>query len=141
MHAVALAGRIGFSLMFFQSGVNHLRKREYMAEYAGQMGVPVPKASVVLSGVVIFAGAVMVVAGIWGDVGALMLAAFLVVAAFQMHPHWKMKDPQAKQNNHINFWKNISMAGGALVTAAWFVCAPGAFAVTRPLLSHFIHTG
>ena len=89
MHAVALAGRIIFSLMFVQSGINHFRNRRYMAEYAGQMGVPQPHASVVLSGVVIFAGAIMVMAGIWGDLGALMLAAFLVVAAFQMHPHWR----------------------------------------------------
>jgi putative oxidoreductase len=141
MHAVALAGRIAFSLMFVQSGVNHFRNRRYMAEYAGQMGVPQPHASVLGSGAVIFAGAIMVMAGIWGDIGALLLAGFLVVAAFQMHPHWKMRDPQAKQQNHINFWKNISMAGGALVTAAWFMCSPRTLAVTAPLLSHWFKTG
>ena len=141
MHAVALAGRIMFSLMFLQSGINHLRKRQYMAEYAGQMGVPAPGASVVLSGVVIFVGAAMVIAGVWGDVGAFVLAGFLLVTAFQMHPFWKLHDPQMKQNQHINFWKNISMAGGALATAAWFLCAPHAVAVTSPLLSHWIHTG
>ncbi len=141
MHAVALAGRILFSLMFVHSGVNHFRNRRYMAEYAGQMGVPQPHANVVASGAVIFVGALMVMAGVWGDAGALGLAAFLVVTAIQMHPYWKMRDPQAKQTNQINFWKNISMAGGALVIAAWFMCAPTALAVTRPLLAHWFKTG
>lgn len=141
MHGVALAGRIVFSLMFVRSGINHFRNRRYMAEYAGQMGVPKPHASVVFSGLVILVGAIMVMAGVWGDIGALLIAAFLVVAAFQMHPHWKMRDPQAKQSNEINFWKNISMAGGALVITAWFMCAPHALAVTQPLLAHWFKTG
>ncbi len=141
MHAVAFAGRILFSLMFLHSGISHLRKRRYMAEYAGQMGVPAPQISVVLSGVVIFTAAAMVVAGAWGDVGALALAGFLLVTAFQMHPYWRLHDPQMKQSQEINFWKNISMAGGAFVTAAWFMCAPRALAVTAPFLSHWIHTG
>jgi putative oxidoreductase len=141
MQGVALAGRIVFSLMFLQSGINHLRKRQYMAEYAGQMGVPAPKASVVVTGIAIFVGAVMVVAGIWGDIGALGLALFLLVTAFQMHPFWRMHDPQAKQMQHINFWKNISMAGGALAIGAWFLCAPNVLAVTAPFLAGWLGTG
>lgn len=138
MQAIALAGRILFSLMFFQSGINHLRNRHYMAEHAGQMGVPYPDVSVVASGLVVFAGAIMVTAGIWGDVGAFLLTGFLLVAGFTMHPYWKMEDPQAKQNQHIQFWKNVSMAGGSLAIAAWFLCAPGTLAVTSPLLGHLV---
>ncbi len=141
MVVLALAGRILFSFMFLQSGINHVRNQHYMTEYAGQMGVPAPAASVVASGVVIFTGAAMIIAGVWGDLGAFILAGFLVLTAVQMHPYWKMQNPEMKQNQHINFWKNISMAGGALALAAWFLCAPGTLAVTSPLLSRWFHSG
>jgi uncharacterized membrane protein YphA (DoxX/SURF4 family) len=34
--------------------------------------------------------------------------------AVKMHDFWTVSDPQAKQPEMINFFKNISLAGGAL---------------------------
>ena len=64
MNGVAFAGRIVFSFMFFSAGFNHLRKRDYMSDYAQQMGVPYARIAVPLSGFVLIAGSAMVVAGI-----------------------------------------------------------------------------
>ncbi|MFZ8872141.1 MAG: DoxX family protein, partial [Candidatus Nanopelagicaceae bacterium] len=49
------------------------------------------------------------------DLGALLLAIFLVPTAFMMHNFWTIQDPQAKQGEMINFFKNLSLAGAALI--------------------------
>lgn len=133
MAAVGLVARILFSLMFVSSGINHITKRKYMAEYAGQMGVPAAEALVVLSGVTIFAGAVMVMLGLAGDLGAALIALFLVATAGWMHPFWKVDDGQQRQQQQIHFMKNLTMAGGALALIALFMCQGGALSVTGAL--------
>ena len=50
----------------------------------------------------------------YADLGALVLAALLVIMALKMHDFWSQTDAQAKQTETIAFFKNISMAGGAL---------------------------
>lgn len=133
MELVALIGRILFSYMFVASGINHFKNRKHMGEYAGSMGVPAAETAVVVSGAVILAGATMVVFGILGDLGALLLAAFLIPTAVLMHPFWKVEDPQMRQMQQINFNKNLAMAGGALALFVLFsTCAPG-FTLTSPL--------
>ena len=133
MELVALVGRVLFSYMFVASGMNHIKNRKHMGEYASSMGVPYAQVAVVGSGVMILAGAAMVILGLAGDLGALLLALFLVPAAVMMHPFWKVDDPQMRQMQQINFNKNLAMAGGALALFALFsMCAPG-FTLTGPL--------
>jgi len=55
-----------------------------------------------------------VILGVWADLGAIVLAAILVIMAVKMHNFWAIEDPQAKQADMIGFMKNISMAGGAV---------------------------
>jgi uncharacterized membrane protein YphA (DoxX/SURF4 family) len=133
MALVALLGRVLFSYMFVASGINHFKNRKHMGEYAGSMGVPAASLAVVGSGAVIIAGAVMVILGLVPDLGALLLAAFLIPTAFLMHPFWKIEDPQMRQMQQINFNKNLAMAGGALALFVLFsTCAPG-LTLTGPL--------
>ncbi|HRC08939.1 MAG: hypothetical protein KAY11_10335 [Ilumatobacteraceae bacterium] len=49
-----------------------------MIQYAQARGVPQPKLAALVSGFWIVIGALSVALGVWGDVGALMLVAFLV---------------------------------------------------------------
>ena len=67
------------------------------------------------TGVMIIAGGLMVALGVWADLGALLIAAFLIPTAFLMHGFWSFDDPQERMNQHAHFMKNISLAGGALV--------------------------
>jgi uncharacterized membrane protein YphA (DoxX/SURF4 family) len=46
--------------------------------------------------------------------GAVVIAVLLVAMALKMHDFWAQSDAQAKQTEMIGFFKNISMAGGAL---------------------------
>jgi len=114
MEIVFLIGRILFAFMFVMSGINHLTKADHMVGYAKFKGVPSPKLAVQGSGVVLALGGLSVILGVWADLGAIVLAALLVVMAVKMHNFWAIEDPQAKQADMIGFMKNISMAGGAL---------------------------
>jgi putative oxidoreductase len=52
--------------------------------------------------------------GIYGDVGALMLALFVTATALLMHPYWREGEEQAKMMEQVQFNKDLGLAGGAL---------------------------
>jgi uncharacterized membrane protein YphA (DoxX/SURF4 family) len=58
-------------------------------------------------------GGLSVILGVYADLGAVVLAALLVVMAVKMHDFWAA-DAASKQTEMIGFLKNISMAGGLL---------------------------
>ena len=109
-----LIGRILFAFMFVASGLNHLTKAEAMAGYAAYKKVPAPKLANALSGILMVLGGLSVILGVYADLGAVVLAALLVIMALKMHAFWAETDATAKQTEMIGFLKNISMAGGAL---------------------------
>ena len=91
-----------------------------MAGYAASKGVPGAPVMVVLTGLQLLVGALMVAVGIWPDIGALLLVAFLVPTAFIMHRFWSETDPAAKAMEQTQFLKDLSLAGAALVMFAVF---------------------
>ncbi len=114
MNAVMLIGRILLAFMFIASGLNHLTKAEAMAGYAAYKKVPAPKLANGLSGILMVLGGLSIILGVYADLGAVVLAALLVIMAVKMHAFWSETDATAKQTEMIGFMKNISMAGGAL---------------------------
>lgn len=115
MDVVALIGRILFVPLFLGSAFGHLTQADAMAGYAAAKGVPQPKLAVQGSGVLMLVGALLVLLGIWIDLGALLLAIFLIPTAVLMHPFWKETDPQTKQVEMIQFQKDIALGGAALL--------------------------
>jgi putative oxidoreductase len=120
MDVVALIGRILFAALFLGSAFGHLTQSEAMAGYAGAKGVPQPRLAVLVSGVLMAAGALLVLLGIWLDLGALLLVVFLVPTALLMHQFWKETDPMARQNEMVQFQKDLALAGAALVILALY---------------------
>ncbi|GAA3858289.1 DoxX family protein [Saccharothrix violaceirubra] len=115
MDVLVLIGRILFVFLFFGSAIGHLTQTEAMAGYAASKGVPQPKLATAGSGVLMIVAALMLLLGVWADLGALLLVVFLLPTAFLMHDFWKQTDPQAKQQEMIAFNKDLSLAGGALM--------------------------
>lgn len=135
MEPVFLVGRILFGLLFVLSGYGHLARYPAMRDYAKGMGVPIPEVLVPLTGVQIIVGGLMVVLGVWPDLGALLLFVFLVPVAFFMHRFWDLRDPMMAANQQAHFFKNLSLAGAALMLFVLFIqCADRlALVVTGPL--------
>ena len=113
-----IAGRVLFALLFVSSGVNHFTQNAAMTGYAKYKKVPMAKAAVYLSGLMILLGGIYIVLGFYADLGALLIALFLIPTAFLMHAFWKETDPTAKQNETIGFFKDLSLAGAALIIFA-----------------------
>lgn len=126
MELVELIGRLLFAALFVRSGITHFRQRENMTAYARSMGAPMPEAGVLGTGAMILAGGVLVALGVWPDLGALLIAAFLLPTAAIMHAYWKVEDPQFRAMQDAQFWKNVSLAGAALALFAFYVQAPDA---------------
>jgi putative oxidoreductase len=116
MDVLFLIGRIAFALIFLVSGSTvHLLQAPQGIAYARMYRTPVPELLVPLSGVMAVAGALSVMLGIWADLGALLLIAFVLPVAFFMHGFWRETDEQMKSNQMAHFLKNVALAGGALV--------------------------
>ncbi|MGA9760933.1 MAG: DoxX family protein [Gaiellaceae bacterium] len=116
MNWVFLAGRILFAIMFFNSGLRgHIIGHKGTAAYARSAKVPFAELSVVVSGLMILVGSVLVALGTWGDLGALLIAAFLVAITPVMHAFWREREPMTRQSQQINFLKNLSLLGAALI--------------------------
>lgn len=120
MDVVALIGRILFAALFLGSAFGHLTQSEAMAGYASSRGVPQARLAVLGSGVLILVGGLLVLLGIWLDLGALLLVVFLVPTAVLMHAFWKETDPMAKQTEMVAFQKDIALAGAALIIFALY---------------------
>jgi putative oxidoreductase len=115
MDVIFVIGRVLFSIMFARSGLQHLRDDGTMAGYAKAKGAPAPQITVPLSGVMIIAGAISIALGLWADIGALLIVAFLIPTALIMHAYWKIDDPQARAMDAVHFYKDVSLLGAAIV--------------------------
>ena len=120
MDTLLIIGRVLFALLFLGSALGHLTKTEALTQYAQYRKLPAAKAGVIGSGVILALGALSVALGVLGDLGALALAAFLVVAAFVFHPFWKESDPQSASTEQAQFMKNIALVGAAILLFALF---------------------
>jgi putative oxidoreductase len=120
MDVLVLIGRILFVPLFLASAVGHLTQTEAMAGYAKSRGVPVARIAVLVTGVMLVVGGILVLLGLWADLGALILFVFLVPTAVLMHGFWRDTDPQARQNEMVQFQKDIALAGACLMLFAFF---------------------
>ena len=115
MDIVLIIGRILFALIFVNSGLMHFTKSSAMVGYAQYKKLPAAKIAVPLSGLMILVGGLYVALGIYADLGALLIAIFCLVSAFTMHNFWTIDDAPAKQGETASFFKNLSLAGAALI--------------------------
>jgi putative oxidoreductase len=134
MDVVFLIGRILIAFLFLGSALAHLTQTDAMAGYAQSRGIPAAKPAVLGSGLLILVGALLVLLGVWGDLGALFLVLFLAPTAFLMHSFWKENDAMAKQMEMVQFNKDIALAGAALALFVVFHGDPG-ITITGPLFT------
>ncbi len=114
MDEVLLVGRILFAILFVFSGLGHFQRHRMMVEYARQAKVPFAELASPVTGLMIVVGGLGVACGVWGDLAALLLVAFLIPTAFFMHRFWGV-DAQTQMMQMPHFLKNISLAGASLV--------------------------
>jgi putative oxidoreductase len=121
MDVVLLIGRVLFVSVFIMSGATvHLLKWRDGVAYARMKNVPAPELLVPASGVMAVVGGVLVALGLWADLGALLLAAFVFPVAVMMHAFWTLDDPMERLQDQVHFMKDVALGGAALALFALF---------------------
>lgn len=83
--------------------------------------VPVPLDNdtiVRANGAAMAVGGAMVATGLGSRAGAGVIAASLIPTTFAGHGFWEIDDPMQRKMQQVQFLKNVSMLGGALVILA-----------------------
>ena len=135
MNAILIIGRVLFALICVNAGINHFTHGKAMVGYAQFKKVPAASLAVPMSGLLLLLGGLSVILGVYADLGALVLAVLLLAMAVMMHDFWKA-DEASKQSETIAFFKNVSMAGGALVIFAALGAADKGARVVGPMMTN-----
>jgi putative oxidoreductase len=112
---VFLIGRLLFVYLFVESGLMNLRRKRQQVDQAAAHDVPEPGVAVPAAGLLAVVGGISVGLGLYGDLGALLIAAFLVGVTPVMHAYWRENEAAKRKAQRINFMKNVGLLGGALV--------------------------
>lgn len=114
MKAAFLIGRFVFGGFFLYNGINHLKQHKNLAQYAGFKKVPMPEQAVAASGVLLLLGGASILLGAKPKIGTAAVIAFLASVSPVMHDFWTQQDPSQRQNEMINFSKNMALLGAAV---------------------------
>lgn len=134
---VVLVGRILFSTFFGRAAWGHFKRQPGMIGYARSAGFPLPYLAGWPSALWLGAASVSVAVGIWPDLGALMVGAFVVLAASYFHAFWKLEDLAQRETQAGNFFRNATLLGASLAMFGLFAAAGAGlrFSITAPLFS------
>jgi putative oxidoreductase len=108
-------GRFIFGGYWLMAAVNHFKNLAHMSDYAKAKGTPLPKLAVAGTGVLLLAGGLSMLLGVYPVVGIALLIVFLLGVSVQMHSFWKVDDAQLKQIDIVNFTKNMALIGALLM--------------------------
>jgi putative oxidoreductase len=115
MNIAFLVGRIIFGGYWLMASFNHFKNLNAMSGYAKAKGTPLPKLAVAGTGVILLAGGLSVLLGVYPVIGISLLIIFLLGVSIQLHDFWKVDDVQMKQAEMINFTKNMALVGALLM--------------------------
>jgi putative oxidoreductase len=113
-----LVGRILLGLLFVLSGFGKIAGFEATVGYIAAQQVPMPAVVAALTIVVELGGGLALMAGLYTRQVVLVLAVFTLLASLVFHAFWAASEAQ-KMAQQINFLKNLAIAGGMLVVAAF----------------------
>ena len=125
--AAALVGRLLLAAIFIMSGFGKLTSFAGTAGYIASKGLPLPEVGAAIAIAVELGLGLLVAFGFKTRWSALVIAVFTLAAGFLFHAFWQ-EAPEARMGDYINFWKNVSIAGGFLLLWAF---GPGRYSIDR----------
>ncbi len=122
---LVLVGRILLGLFFVMSGFEKITGFQGTAGYIGSVGLPLPQVVAALTILMELGGGLALLFGFMTSWAAVGLALFSLAAGVIFHAYWNAPEAQ-HMFQYLNFWKNVTIAGGMLVLAAY---GPGSISV------------
>lgn len=120
-----LVSRVLLMILFVVFGWSKLTGFSGTAAYMATVGVPLPTVSAAVAVIMEFFVGLAIVLGFYTRPLALVLGLYTLVAALLGHPFWNMADPE-RLGAMINFYKNVSIAGGLLLLC---LAGPGRYSL------------
>lgn len=123
--AAFLVGKILLGGYFAFSGLNHFLNSRDMTGWVESKGLPKPEILVYLSGIILLAGGLGIIAGAYPLLSVLAVSVFLVIVNITMHDFWNLEDGRQEQMTH--FLKNVGLLGALLmlIGADWTIYGLG----------------
>ena len=121
------AARAALAASFISGGLDQIRNPQSKAGPASPIAKPIadrvpqlpndPESLVKLDGAIKVVGGLGLVFGPFARPAALLLAGSMVPTTLAGHRFWETTDPDQKVSDRVEFFKNVSLVGGLLVTA------------------------
>lgn len=74
-----------------------------------------PKAAVIITGILLLLGGLGILLGVYVEWAILALVIFLVSVTFIMHAFWKVQEPNMRMSEMVHFMKNLALLGALLM--------------------------
>jgi putative oxidoreductase len=123
--ALILIARVMLMALFVMTGWQKLSGFGATVGYMKSTGVPLPEIATIVSIIVEFFFGIAIILGIYVRVLAWVFVAFTVGTALLGHRWWALQGDK-RHENLLNFWKNVSIAGGLILLA---LVGPGRYAL------------
>ncbi|AIR67633.1 DoxX family protein [Enterobacter sp. Ap-916] len=124
---ILLIARIALILLFIIFGLPKLSGFSGTVAYMEHLGTPLPTLAAAIAVFMEVVAAILVIIGFFTRPLAILFVFYTLGTALIGHHYWNMTG-DAVMPNMINFYKNISIAGGFLLLA---VTGPGAISVDK----------
>ena len=124
---IALVGRILIAYLFIPAGFGKLMGFAGTVGYITSAGLPLPQVDAAAAIIVELGFGIALLLGFKTRIVAIVMAVFTVATALFFHKFWAVPDAM-KMMQTINFNKNIAIAGGLLVIAAF---GPGRLSIDK----------
>ncbi|TAM02940.1 MAG: DoxX family protein [Paraburkholderia sp.] len=125
--AVLLVSRILLATLFVLFGWQKASGFTGTVMYMAHVGAPAPTVSAAIAVVMELVVGLLIVVGLFTRPLAVLLALYTIGAALIGHRFWT-ETGMAQTGDMINFYKNVSIAGGLLALA---VAGPGRLSLDR----------
>ena len=121
------AARAALAASFISGGIDQIRNPQPKAAPASPIAKPIadrvpqlpndPESLVKLDGAIKVVGGLGLIVGPFARPAALLLAGSLVPTTLAGHRFWETTDPDQRVSDRVEFFKNVSLLGGLLITA------------------------
>jgi len=126
-----LVGRVLVGFYYLLGAYHHFSNLGRMAQAAAAHGVPAPQVAIVGAGLLLLVAGLSFLLGVYPRIGVAAIVLFLVPVTLIMHAFWADRNPMMRQNDIINFTKNIGLLGSSLMFLA--VPRPWPYSLERRL--------
>ncbi|EOF7280481.1 DoxX family protein [Enterobacter hormaechei] len=122
-----LIARIAIVVLFIIFGYPKLKGFSGTVQYMTSLGAPMPMLAAIVAVVMEVPAAILIVLGFFTRPLAVIFVFYTLGTAVIGHHYWDMTG-DAVLPNMINFYKNVSIAGGFILLA---ITGPGAISLDR----------